>query len=509
MNNLSCHIPYNLLPNRGAGFPLQLYSRIINGAANELAAKMGVGKDMAAMAIVTTGAVVGHALYDLQLPDGGMVPSTTNFLGIGHVGTGKTKTAEHAMRLLREFQKEQVADGKKRSTESKVKEAIWNKQRNAILEQVPLNLDNSSNEDIPDCFVEQLTIQLEERLIEHEEKKPKKAQTLKLTTENATMEAIHLLLSDYPAVTIYSTEFSTIMKSRAINHEDQWSSLWSGSPLIIDRKSGESFELHNVRLGFVAWGQHSNMATYIAGKGNLARDNGFMSRILIFIAQAQGYFPISSYGSLDQEQIYFDMFESRISELLLLVKEKFDNQDRKREVIGFTPEAAERYKQLKWEIDQQKAPGMRFARAHDHASRLPEQIARLALHIQMLEEPNSAITIDILQDAINICAYCSDCFLTIFDPPPQEYQDAQLLNEWMNYNLRSNPNVRLVYKNHVRQFGPNSLREKNRLNHALMLLQQQGIIGLFMWGRHHVINLYPHVPIDNGTISYFLGNPKK
>ena len=209
------------------------------------------------------------------------------------------------------------------------------------------------------------------------------------------------------------------------------------------------------------------------------------------------------------EGLYIEKYEARISELLLENQKHFDNPDLARKVIEFTPEAAAWFEQIKCEINQHKTPGWRFANAHDHASRLAEQIARVAALMQYFENPESGITISTLQDAINICAYCSDCFLTIFDPPPQEFIDAQMLNEWMNHNLRSNTNLRLVYKNHIRQFGPNSLREKNRLNHALLFLQQQGMIGMFMWGRHHVINLYPNMPIDNATIAYFLGSPKK
>ena len=66
MNNLACHIPYNLLPSRGTEFPRQLSAPTINGAANEFAEKLNVGKDMTTMATITTIVVVSHALLDVK-----------------------------------------------------------------------------------------------------------------------------------------------------------------------------------------------------------------------------------------------------------------------------------------------------------------------------------------------------------------------------------------------------------------------------------------------------------
>ena len=275
MNNLACHIPYNLLPSRGTEFPRQLSAPTINGAANEFAEKLNVGKDMTTMATITTIVVVSHALLDVKLPGGGVVPTTSNFLGSGMPGIGKTKSFDGAMRVPREFQKQQIEERKMKSAKYKVKDSIWYKQRMAMLDQVPVNLsDNSINEEIPDGFTEQLTSQLEAKLIEHEKSRPQKPKTLRLMTEDATIEFIHVALDEYPALTVYTTEFGTVAKSRLMNHEEQLCSFWSGSTVMINRKTGESFEIDGARVSLVAWGQPGVVGEHLKGKGKHARNNG-------------------------------------------------------------------------------------------------------------------------------------------------------------------------------------------------------------------------------------------
>lgn len=507
MNNLACNIPYNILPFRGTSFPTTLSSPIVNGAVNDMTEKLGISHGLATMSVLSAIAVVSHSLITVRMSDDGSCPVTTFIKIIGNPGVGKTRAIEAPVKLLREFQKLQVIEYNKQLSKYKVKRDIWKKQRKEILNLVSTGIDCDSGADTAEVEA-MVETQIEEKLVEHERCKPKKPRALKLLAEDATIEFLHAALSDYPFISLLSNEGNIFFKSRAGSNTEQFSSFWSGSSVIVNRKSGESYELTDASVNILLSVQPGILASYLKGKGKDARSNGFIARCMPYIAEP-GAPNLRIAGTSERQYLYLEQHEQRIAEILTQVKAHFDDPSMERKVMEFSHEAMAWFNQLRWEIEQEKAPGRRFANVHDHASRLAEQIARVAALLQYFEDPDSDITVDTLMDAVRICSYCSDCFLTIFDPPPQEYLDAQLLNEWINLNLRSNQGLRLVYKNYIRQFGPNSLREKNRLNHALLLLQQQRVIGLFMRGKQHVIDLHPHMQIDEGLVSFLLGSPKR
>lgn len=509
MSNLAIK-HYNVLPYRGTSFPALINAPIFNAAAEALSKKLGVWKPLVDMSILSAAIPVVHGLIDVEIPGGGNSPTSGFIIINAPPGSGKTRAAEATQKWIKLFQQMQMDLHNEQLAEFRVKLLIWRKQRKAILDLVSGQTESSMEGDTN--LVSQLAKQLEVQLLEHERNRPQPPRALRLLGEDVTIESLHVSLAEHPVFSIVSSEGGIIFKSRAINNLEQLNSLWSGSPVMINRKTGPSFHLTDARLSILSSVQPQVVANYLKAKGQDARDNGFTSRCMFF-SMPDHLMPIArsidSTGSDERHRAAIAQLEARMQQLLSLNKAYFDDPTLQRKVMKFTMEAQDVYEQLKYEIRVGMAPGGRFANVHDHANRLAEQVARVAAVLQYFDAPDSDISAGALWDAINICSYCSDCYLELFDPPPQEQLDAQMLNEWFNFNMRSVPNLRLVYKNHVRQFGPNSLRAKNKLNHALMVLQQHGAIGLFVWGKHHIIDLYPQVPIDANQIAYALGNPKK
>lgn len=510
MNNVTTHTHQNILPARGARFPTLLSTKLINGAANKLCEKLNVNKSLAIMSLLGAATPVTHGLVDVKIPDGGVVPTSGFIIIIAPPGSGKTRLGDETHKTTRAFQELQMALYNEQVSEYKVKLAIWRKQRRAILDLYPSQLgshldcaDNSSE------LMSQLTKEVEEQLIEHERNRPLPPRALQLIAEDTTIESVHAMLAKYPVLSLVSSEGQIIVKSRAFQNLEQFNSFWSGSPVMVSRKTGESFNLTDVRLSFLISIQPDKIKPLVDGKDALS--NGFTSRCMCFTTDhSTPDFSLEGFSLFNEEEgCYLEKFHQRMEKLLMINKARFDDPELPRKCMEFSPEAGTAFKQIRYEIGYETRQGGHFFNVKDHASRLPEQIARVAALLQYFENPDSDISVAALMDAVNICMYCSDCYLTLFDPPPREFIDAQILNEWLNLNLRSNPGLRLINKNHIRQFGPNALRVKNTLNHALMVLQQQGIIGMFLWGRHHIIDLYPQSPIDAAQIAFLLGSPKK
>lgn len=174
----------------------------------------------------------------------------------------------------------------------------------------------------------------------------------------------------------------------------------------------------------------------------------------------------------------------------------------KRREVQCTPEAAEYWQWLYNAIEAEIRPGGRFDKAGDHASKLADNILRVSALLHMFERGEGDITLETLEAATNICFYCSDHFIQLFVPPPQELRDATDLNAWLD-RYRSTGR-RYVPKAYIQRHVHNWLRDINRLSGALGLLAAQGFIGFTYIGRTYCVDLIPMVPPDPVAAEFVL-----
>ena len=162
-----------------------------------------------------------------------------------------------------------------------------------------------------------------------------------------------------------------------------------------------------------------------------------------------------------------------------------------RAILNFSEDAALYWIDVVNEIEAQMGVYGRFEACPDHASKLAENIARVASLIHVFEGCDGDITTDAVKVATELCCFYSGEFQRVFLPPPQEVQDALLLQSWFD-GLRQfgRPSVRY---NEVRQNGPVPLRDKKRLKDAIDVLVGCNNISLYTEGKTRHISLTPMV----------------
>ena len=495
-----------VLPARGILHSPPVSSKLIGSHARDVSDKYNLSFELSLSAAIVAVNIGTHACVDIKMPDGRIMPSTLNTTVVADPSSGKSFLSSIFTEEINLLQQTENEIYNERLSAFNLELDIWKKQKSALLKAAQDGFTGGecaiSEEDE---VAQMLQNQLYEELARHESKRPVKPKSARFTLEDSTEEYILHVLEESGFTSIVSNEAGILYKSRGFGMTEKYNAFHSGSPVLNHRKSKESTELVNVRCAVHQMTQPGMLQSYLNGRGMNARQNGSLARNLTFVIQTQNSPRITSCEVVLDHQ---EAFNARLREILLTARDMARCNNKIRSVMSFSKEAAEYWMRLKYEIELEKSPMGRFARVQDHAGRLPENVARLAANLQYFEAPDSDISIGILIDAINICMFSSDCFLTLFDPPPQDQQDAMDLNNWLTENLRSNGNVRFIPKNHIRQFCPNKLREKNRLNHALLSLAQGRFIGMLLHGKTQYIDLFPAAYCDQGMLVSMLGHPK-
>ena len=342
---------------------------------------------------------------------------------------------------------------------------------------------------------------------DHLQNEPKAPEQFKMLYEDTTREAFFTGLNNsFSSAGLVSAEGGGLIRSGMFNDIAKLNSLWSGEKVTIDTKTAGSFGLEGVRATVSVMVQPDVLTSYLEVKGELSRASGLWARSLIFEpVSLQGCRVIKKCSSGTEK---VDAFSNRLSELLeeslSLKKTGF-----KRKVIKFSADAGDLLCDFAQSIENLIRPGSTYELAGDHASKLPENVSRVAALIHNFEGFSGDISVATTEDAIAICMESSEFFMERFVPPPQVDLDAHSLNEMLNDRYRypgvGRCSVRYIHKNHVRQRCPNKLRGGGRFDIALDRLCQQGVTMLYqevkpngMLGRYF-IDLFPRDPPDSAV----------
>lgn len=158
----------------------------------------------------------------------------------------------------------------------------------------------------------------------------------------------------------------------------------------------------------------------------------------------------------------------------------------------FSVPAQDEWERIFNNIEYSIRPGGEFCEARDYASKVAENIARLAGIFHAFEGyEGTKISVETLRSASNIVLWYANEFVSLFSPPDpllETIKDAYLLQDWLLKLFRSR-NWQVVPKNFILQRGPNPLRNKARLDWALNCLCSGCRISGSMQGRKEFVLL--------------------
>ena len=468
-------------------WPHFLEGSLLESAVAEASYDFQVTREMAVTSALGAIAFACQGLIDIEQPTGNKVPSSLMLVTIAESGERKTTIEKQFFKAIREQQKVALQDYEKLYAEREYNISVYKDKESVLRKKLKSLLQKNES-----------TEEIEKQLLDLKNKLEPLPSNRKFIYDDSTPPALVQGMSEgCKNACLASSEANGIFNGKVFSELHKLNTLWDGGDVIVDRVTKNSFILSNARLTLALMTQMSVIERFLDTRGPEARGMGFLARFLVVC-------PASKAGSRDatrnlSELKHLNSFNQRIRELLI---KSLDNEDKNspRETITFNASSEGLWRKISQDIENEMRVDCVYEHYRDHASKLMDNITRVAGIVEFFEGKNKEISIDTLQFAYSLCMRYSKHFLNYLAGKPKVVSDADLLAQFLIKHCDKNPDNkrntlqpfvyhnRLIRKgrltefNHtlIKQYGPNVLRNSENdhaaMKNAIELLRRLGFV---------------------------------
>ncbi|MEW9927818.1 YfjI family protein [Pseudomonas putida] len=412
---------------------------------------------------LSTISLLCQPLIDVERPGKMIGPVSLMVISIAQSGERKSTVESMFMGAVRVFVINAIKAHEKELLVWRIKSEAWEARKRKIIKEMS---DHPETDPAYKHF--------ENELILHHELKPERPRAFNPIYEDATTAALLKgMRLDCPWAALMSSEGISALKG-VFNDFGKINALWTGSTIDVARATVEGCSLNDVRLTIGIMIQPQILKEYLEGKGDRARSVGLLSRALVFNPESTQGKRFINKRPINKEVIA--RYQSRANQLLEKSIQRLRNITEEKEIIKFSSSAAEYWTESYNNIEYELQKGGKYERSKDHASKLSENIARVAALLHYFELGNGIISLAELKSAEKIVLECSKTFRNEFTFMPNIISDAETLHAWLQSNCKHSPLFNWVEKNTVLYKGPGKFRTISKLNPLLDCLEAQGKI---------------------------------
>jgi replicative DNA helicase len=312
------------------------------------------------------------------------------------------------------------------------------------------------------------------------EKLVKETTPPRFSSDNATPEAIDVMLERHSRFTIASAEgdWWSMIAGRYSKEgglqSDPLTKGWSGERMTVDRKGAPPIIIPEARLSMVVANQRHVLQEIEKTPG--ARERGILARILKSAPPTmRGYRNVVDPPSVPPE-VRFE-YQGRMGALLA------ELVDRDPVEVALSPEAAAAFTRLRQRHEAESRPAGRVHDLAGWAEKWPGQVARIALLLHLADtHPDDlestvgrGISAAALESAITIGDYFTEqeIALTVEMAEPETLKGARVLLDWIRSEGEAIVEVR---KAQVKKSGTVALNKAEKVRAALAYLQEHGYV---------------------------------
>ncbi|EIU3464042.1 TPA: YfjI family protein [Pseudomonas aeruginosa] len=414
---------------------------------------------------LSTISLLCQPLIDVERPGKMIGPVSLMVISIAQSGERKSTVESMFMGVVRIFVINALKAHEKELLVWRIKSEAWEARKRKIIKEMS---DHSETEPAYKHF--------ENELIHHHELKPGRPRAFNPIYEDATTAALLKgMRLDCPWAALTSSEGISALKG-VFNDFGKINALWTGSTIDVARATVDGCSLNDARLTIGIMIQPQVLKEYLEGKGDRARSVGLLSRALVFNPESTQGKRFINKRPTNKEVIA--RYQSRAKQLLEKCMQRLHNITGDKEVINFSSGAAEYWTESYNKIECELQKGGKYERSKDHASKLSENIARVAALLHYFEFGNGTISLTELKSAEKIVLECSKTFRNEFTFMPNIISDAEILYAWLQSNCKNSTLFNWVEKNTILNKGPWKFRTVSKLNPLLDCLEALGKVSI-------------------------------
>lgn len=464
----------------GSPFPLHALPRVIREAVSEY---QDYGQQP--LALVASSALANISLACQGLADVArdkylISPISLYFLSVARSGERKTAADQAFGRAVRAWQKEYAARMTPTVETAQALHHAWRVERAGILSSIR----RAAREGETVYFEQQ-------RLMKNTADEPFVPPIPHLYFEDTTQEALALHLAHgWPSAALWSDEGGLVVGGQGMQQSSTkfvalLNRLWDGKSFVAHRKTKDSFTVANRRLTISLMLQPLILSQLLTRSAGISRESGFLARTLIAYPTSQ--MGSRFYQSPPTEQPALAAFSDKLSDCLRQSETEKPDLSQLR-VISLSPTAKTRWVEFFNTIERGMGNKNQWEEIADFASKSPENVARLAALFHVFEGKSGDITLETVDQSIEIVKWYLLQTKEIFESSSAEHEtkDAIKMLKWLTER-----NIAEVSIRHIQQSGPLSLRKRDKLDHTLSQLEERGYIKIIQKKRQILVQINP------------------
>ncbi len=338
----------------------------------------------------------------------------------------------------------------------------------------------------------------QQELAELIENKPKKIQLCQTLFADTTIEALLYGMSGAsPYATLTSSDASNILNKFNANWLSNINLLYDGDTIRVERKNSESFTIENGRLTLALMIQPKMLKQMLEKQNDSARHIGTLARMLVCYPEStQGHRFFQNPDLSENCGEYIEKYYARITEIL----EQSSSYQAygHRVTLEFLPEAKQIWIQFYNHIESQLSWQGGLSDIRDAASKMANNVARIAALLHYYTYGTKQISLECTQAAIDLGYYYLEQFKHLFGEKTlqeQAFNNGSLLSQWLVKNHKYGTYV--IPKKVLYSYGPNSLRNKDKLEMAVWYLHNTGKLVYYYNSKPACIHLTQQFLLEN------------
>ncbi|WP_411749429.1 YfjI family protein [Serratia marcescens] len=403
-----------------------------------------------------------QGLIDVKVNDTVVSPVSLFLLVIANSGERKTTVDRMVLKPLYQHDARLISQFEDKGRDYEIEQQVWNEKQKAISSLF-------RKKTIKGQCIEELSQRLRKLLTE----KPVPPKTRKRIYNNVTPEALQTAMHSHSAhVGLIADEGANVLDRKVMNDLSFINSMWDGVSFHVDRKTTQSFTIENGRITLSVMVQKKPFDLYLKRQGERARGSGFFARCLPVLIDehltTQGGRFIKEHSS---EIRFLEGFYQRINEIL--AEDVGSDALIKRVCLSFEPSAQYAWEDIYNQIESRIGPDEEYANMNDFASKLANNVARLAALLSYFSEGECQVKRHYVDSAWSLCEWYMQQAVNIFGNEGGYYE--ALLLAWLHREYSRTRRNHVRY-NDIRRFGPNVLRKGKLLDRVIDSLEREEVI---------------------------------